>query len=98
MSNVDRHRISILNGRRQFGSFAFVPPQYDGAGDVDGGIRSRDNAHEEHEREIIDDRATIEIQRSGGKQSGAGGDNGATESLVQRGIHHISKRAARAEA
>src|SRR6266540_2302465 len=83
--------------RAGFGTLALVPPENQGAGDVDAGIGSGDDANKEREGEIVDHPAAEDVERHGCEEHGARGDDRAAQGLVERLVDQFLECAPRAQ-
>ena len=78
-------------------ALALVPPQHQRAGDVDAGVGAGEDADEEGEREVMDDAAAEQVERGGGEEHRAGGDDRPAQGLIERVVDEFGEGAAHTE-
>src|SRR5207245_10151005 len=69
-----------------------LPPHHDGAGDVDGGVGSEDDADHHREGEAPEHLAPDAVQAEDGQERGAARDERQAQGLVDRVVDDIRKR------
>jgi len=74
-----------------------VPPQYQGACDIDAGVGARDDTDEEGEGKVVDFTTTKDEEGECGEKHGAGGNDGSAQGLVERLVHDFPEGAADAQ-
>src|ERR1017187_3151228 len=78
-------------------ALTLMPPEDQGAGDIDAGVSAGDDADEEGEREVVDRAAAKDEQRQGGQEHRAGGDHRAGQGLIEPLVHDLAEGAAKAQ-